>query len=316
MKFSSVIDFLEKEKNLQIRRKPSVARFIQTAYFNVIGKIKQTYRSNEVVTKKKISRLPITIHMKEKIYEFIESKKDEKVEELPRDEENKLLDELTTYLGMGQKKAKELIAEGLKNIGDLRKKKWFSRLPLETQMMLKYKPKRSIPHEYMEELEPYLTRFKERKSEVILVGSFRRKTRYSRDFDIMIVSDSKEILDLYLEYVRKLFDGEVYIYSKGRDKMSLIIDVSKFIKVQPRIKLKYKFDIFRTPKKEKYAMLLYSTGSKGFNITMRRKAKKKGFLLNQTGLYDSSTGERIHVKNEKDFFKKIGMKYVIPEQRY
>ena len=75
----------------------------------------------------------------------------------------------------------------------------------------------------------------------------------------------------------------------------------------------YKVDIFRTEKKYKNAMLLYATGSKVFNIKMRTIAKKKGYTLNQKGLYKN--GKLIPIKSEKGFFKKLDMDYLEPEER-
>jgi DNA polymerase/3'-5' exonuclease PolX len=51
---------------------------------------------------------------------------------------------------------------------------------------------------------------------------------------------------------------------------------------------------------------------------MRGIAKRKGYILNQYGLFkmpvnDSSTP--VKVKSEKDFFKILEMPYVIPKDR-
>lgn len=61
------------------------------------------------------------------------------------------------------------------------------------------------------------------------------------------------------------------------------------------------------------AALLYLTGSKNFNIIMRSKAKKKGGLLNEYGLYDGS--RKIAGKTEEEIFKELDMEFVEPEDR-
>jgi DNA polymerase (family 10) len=62
--------------------------------------------------------------------------------------------------------------------------------------------------------------------------------------------------------------------------------------------------------------LLYFTGSKGFNVYMRADAKRKGMLLNEHGLYDINTGDKIlQYPSEEDIFEEIGMKYVSPPMR-
>ena len=70
-------------------------------------------------------------------------------------------------------------------------------------------------------------------------------------------------------------------------------------------------------------MLLYSIGSKKFNIKMRTLAKRKGYLLNQYGIFKykadqkniSQSDEPIHVKSERDFFKILDIPYVLPINR-
>lgn len=47
---------------------------------------------------------------------------------------------------------------------------------------------------------------------------------------------------------------------------------------------------------------------------MRHLAKEKGIMLNQTGLYKN--GQIIPAKDERDIFRKIGMKYLPPDERY
>ena len=72
--------------------------------------------------------------------------------------------------------------------------------------------------------------------------------------------------------------------------------------------------------------LLYSTGSKTFNIQMRSEAKRQGYDLSNFNLFDNGTvsngalqsgtiGNPIYLKNEKEIFKFLGMEYVIPEER-
>ena len=47
---------------------------------------------------------------------------------------------------------------------------------------------------------------------------------------------------------------------------------------------------------------------------MRHLAKEKGMILNQNGLYKN--GQMIPAKDERDIFRKLGMKYLPPGDRY
>ncbi|MFX1404908.1 MAG: PHP domain-containing protein, partial [Promethearchaeota archaeon] len=63
------------------------------------------------------------------------------------------------------------------------------------------------------------------------------------------------------------------------------------------------------------AAFLYFTGSKGHNITLRRVAQKRGWKLNEYGLFDNRTGEVIARKTEEEIYKALGMEWIPPELR-
>jgi DNA polymerase (family 10) len=102
----------------------------------------------------------------------------------------------------------------------------------------------------------------------------------------------------------------VSVYAKGPNKASAIITVSK---------KNYKLDIFHAEPDELPAAILYATGSKEFNVKMRALAKRRGFLLNQRGLFSLNTsgksGKRVPLKTERDYFSALGLTYVSPDMR-
>ena len=61
--------------------------------------------------------------------------------------------------------------------------------------------------------------------------------------------------------------------------------------------------------------MFYFTGSKNYNIEMRKIAIKKGYKLSEYGLFDKQTKKMIAGKTEKEICKKLGVKYLKPEQR-
>jgi DNA polymerase (family 10) len=72
----------------------------------------------------------------------------------------------------------------------------------------------------------------------------------------------------------------------------------------------------RAVKQESYgAALQYFTGSKEHNVKMRSIAIKKGFKLNEYGLFDKQTEKYIVGKNEDEVYKKLGLQYIDPELR-
>ncbi|MEM3227472.1 MAG: DNA polymerase/3'-5' exonuclease PolX [Candidatus Micrarchaeaceae archaeon] len=62
------------------------------------------------------------------------------------------------------------------------------------------------------------------------------------------------------------------------------------------------------------AALQYFTGSKQHNIKVRKIAIKKGYKLNEYGLFDKK-GKIIPVSGEESIYEKLGMQYMPPEMR-
>ena len=295
-------------KNVEaLDTKSNTYRFIKIAYDNVIKKIKEKYKITDNITKSDIGMLNITSNMKEKISEILSNSKNIITE---TDKKNilqsRLIQELIDIAGIGKSKADKLIQLGLTDIKQLKQKKWESYINTGTKLLLNKKPLTTIPNSLIKSIETKLTSFKLAKTK--LVGGFLRKKPFSKDIDVMIISDS-DIIDDYIKYLENTF-SYVKVYIKGSDKASVIIYTPK--------EQYLKMDIFVSPKKYQYAMLLYATGSKQFNIRMRGIAKRMGYVLNQYGLYKlpiKTTSTPLPVNSEKDFFKILEMPYISPHNR-
>lgn len=228
-----------------------------------------------------------------------------------------LVKELTGFMGLGEERANALIDAGLTKINQIHMKKYLSTLPEETRLWLELKPSKEIPHDDIKALAPYINELKNRNRDLQIVGSYRRGKSVSRDIDVMIISDRENAIDKFVVDIKEKLNGKAYPYSKGKDKLSIILDVTELLnKSKSTI---YKLDAFRVDKENKIPMLLYSTGSKIHNIKMRAKAKKLKMLLNQKGLFKKQkNGEVIKVKNlntEEDYFEALDMKYKEPYER-
>jgi hypothetical protein len=253
---------------------------------------------------------------------------------LEKDKE-KLTKELIGFMGIGIPRAKELIDEGLTHINQLHMKKWFDKLPIETQTFIKLKPISPIPHDDIATLEPYLLKLQNKDLKIRIVGSYRRNTKQSNDIDVMIVSNDDDAVETFHKQLSKRFNGKVFPYSKGLNKMSLIIDMTDLLnlsdvesdnenitsnsKKNKKInRIVYKLDVFRVEPENEIPMLLYSTGSKDHNILMRRKAKSLSMLLNQNGLFKKNKDKLIKISNlntEEDYFTALDIEYKNPEDR-
>ncbi len=130
-------------------------------------------------------------------------------------------------------------------------------------------------------------------------GSLRRKKDFIRDIDILVSSEKPEkVIDAFtnLKNVKK-------VLAKGPTKATIIL------------KSGIQSDLRVLPQRVWGAGLFYFTGSKNYNIEMRKIAIKKGYKLSEYGLFDKKTGRMLAGKTEDEICRKLGVKYLKPEQR-
>ncbi|RLF32432.1 MAG: DNA polymerase/3'-5' exonuclease PolX [Thermoplasmata archaeon] len=134
---------------------------------------------------------------------------------------------------------------------------------------------------------------------ISIAGSLRRRKETIGDIDILVSSDySKEVMDFFVGY-----KNVQQIIANGSTKTSVLLTDNLQVDL-------------RVVKPESFGSALqYFTGSKDHNIQMRNLAMKKGYKLNEYGLFDKKTDEYIVGKNEEDVYKKLGLAYVEPELR-
>jgi DNA polymerase/3'-5' exonuclease PolX len=180
-------------------------------------------------------------------------------------------EQLTDIPGVGARKAQEIIDAGLTSMKQLRSR-YYDMLPAAAKVALDHVPAKIIPQATISAMAPDILGYDPKR--LTIAGSYRRGNSTSGDIDVVFKSARPDELKQYLQYLRRRFD-EVHVTTAGPEKMSLIIHRGAY----------YKMDIFRADPAHYYAMLLYATGPKGLNMAMRAKAKSKGYLLNQRGLY-------------------------------
>ncbi len=283
------LNILRKKSKLD---KPKASQFIDRAYDGVISIIKGTYKPDETITKTDVVTLPLTENMKAKLLSTFDRN---------FVIDNNLAERISKYLGIGPKKAEELVRKGLTKPSQLKQKKWLELLPSYARVLITHAPRTNFPRSIIAHLEAKLVGYPD--AEIILVGSYRRQLPYCNDIDIMLVSNSVE-LGNYIEYLGSVIP--IHVYNNGRDRVSFLIRIGSNY---------YKADVFRTSIREKYASLLYATGSREFNIRIRALAKKKGYLLNQHGLFKGSSLVPQRITSERDIFDKLGVQYLSPKDR-
>ena len=133
--------------------------------------------------------------------------------------------------------------------------------------------------------------------DITAAGSLRRKAESIGDIDILISSKKPgKILDAFA----KLPEVKS-ILGKGSTKSSIL--TKNDIQIDCRVVEEKSFG----------AALIYFTGSKDFNIKIRKLAIKKGLKINEYGLFKKD--KFLFGSTEKEVFKALGMDFIEPELR-
>jgi len=217
-----------------------------------------------------------------------------------------LRQELAQIAGIGFVKAGELINAGIESIADLRRPSVFNRLSKETQLDVTYDVNRKLTWKFVDE---FVTQLIKNTSSVmrhpfIGVGSYRRHRKECRDVDILTAEDMDRAA-AELERICGVIGCKVLgKFVAGFQRSSYILEWKSTI---------FKVDLFHTHPSQFAAALLHYTGSKMFNIRCRLQAERKGYKLNDKGLWRHMI--LIPTKTEEDILKAIGVAYKSPEER-
>jgi len=132
-----------------------------------------------------------------------------------------------------------------------------------------------------------------------IAGSLRRRKETIGDIDILVTSTKpEEVMDWVASYPR--ID---HVIMKGPTKTS--IHLSNNIQVDIRV----------VEEKSYGAALQYFTGSKEHNVSMRALSLKKGYKLNEYGLFKKDNEEYITGEDETKIYEALDLSYIPPELR-
>jgi DNA polymerase beta len=180
-----------------------------------------------------------------------------------------------------------------------------------------------IPYAEIQETEKYLNKLLkayDSKLHMIICGSYRRKKETSGDIDILLYHDDvNDETDAhksnYLTEFLELLISKKFL----TDHLTAITNPTKYMGFGKYKKYNRRIDIRLVPTKSIGSAMLYFTGSGEFNKSMRTYALKKGYTINEYGIYklkaDGTKGVRIKTESEDDIFKVIKLDYVEPEDR-
>ena len=128
-------------------------------------------------------------------------------------------------------------------------------------------------------------------------GSVKRRQETIGDLDILVISDRPaRVMDFFVNMPEV---GEVL--AKGPTKTTV------------RLNNGLQADVRVVPPESFGAALQYFTGDKYHNVAVREIAIKKGYKLNEYGLFKGK--KRIAGEDEKEIYEKLGMRWMPPELR-
>jgi len=253
----------------------------------------------------------------QKIKELLETGKIQYLEDLKKEIPQGLL-KMLNIPGMGPKKIKTVYTKlGIKDIrgleiaarrGDLAGLDGFGEktahnilrgielLTRQSGRMLSVTA-RKIAEDFVE----YLKKEKYCKK-IEVCGSLRRGCETIGDIDILAVSSKPQ--KLMEKFVKK--ENVKKVIAKGKTKSSVMTEDEAQV------------DLRVMEEKSFGAAVMYFTGSKKHNIHLREIAVKKGFTLNEYGLFRKTkkgTGSFLAGKTEDEIYKKLKMQHIPPELR-
>ena len=132
---------------------------------------------------------------------------------------------------------------------------------------------------------------------IAVAGSLRRRKETVRDIDLLMISNKPKRVMGYFTGLPAV----VSVLAKGQTKSS--VRTKDDVQVDCRVESEKSFG----------AALLYFTGSRDFNIKLRRMAASRGLKINEYGVFRKN--KFICGRSEDEIFKALGLSYIEPELR-
>jgi DNA polymerase (family 10) len=170
--------------------------------------------------------------------------------------------------------------------------------------MIDYQPPKRFPHVTIEYLgNSMVALLSDGAKKIEIVGSFRRGLPDSKDIDIIVLGNE-------YWWMHQCVPG---LQSRPN------VEIEQFGNLQIRgIYCGLPFDVSRVDEEDDWVWyLLYRTGSKEFNIEMRKRARELGWKMNEHGLFLIADGSRLPFwpDTEQEVFEKLEMEYRPPKER-
>src|SRR5579884_1304782 len=293
MKNSEIADLLQTMSFLS--EAAGEERFKAIAYRRAAATIRNLDRDIEEVWREgKLTELPyVGEGIAKKIDEYLRTGHSTYLDKMKQ----KVPDAVFTLMmipGIGPKTASRLVKEaGIRDIAELEKQLEQGKL---ADILGKENSKKLLLPEAEAIIDGLIRHFVQHGIEVIVAGSYRRGKETVGDIDMISLDRHASDALISYEQVKETIE-------RGEKRVS--VKLKNGVQVDMRI-----FE-----KDELGAGLLYFTGSKEHNIHLRNIAIERGWKLNEYGLFDSKTGERLAGNSEEEIYSKFGLSFIPPELR-
>lgn len=287
--------------------------FKTNAYFNAAKTLSVTENLDDIIKTKRLKQIKgIGEALSQKIEEYSETGRIAYYEELKKEIPPSLI-ELTAIPNLGPKKIKILYDElGITNAGELEYACKENRLVTLSGFGEKTQKKILKGIEFIKMhkgeflygdifgiSEVIRDRFKTivKPEFVEICGSIRRKREVVKNVDILVCGEDRERLSSFFVSMPEIEE----VTLKGDTKISC------------RLITGIEADLRMVSEAEFSFALLYFTGSKEHNIRLRDISKKKGWNLNEYGLFDGDNP--IYLHSEEEIYRALNLSYIPPELR-
>jgi DNA polymerase beta len=248
--------------------------------------------------------------------------------------QQKLLEGVT---GIGPVKAKKLVAANLtlQTLKDTHSKNpelLVNDLTHHQILGIKYYEdlEHRIPYDEITKTDEYLKNVVDKVNKTCLknggykhmiCGSYRRDTPTSGDIDVLFYNTRKDSTtkdSSFFKAVMQTLMNTKFLKDHLTDPTTVTTKYMGFCKL-PRRKWSRRIDMRCISRDSLPTAMLYFTGSGDFNKNMRLFALRKGYTINEYGVYkllaNKEKGEQMPIFSEADIFKLLGMDYIEPKDR-
>ena len=157
-----------------------------------------------------------------------------------------------------------------------------------------------------DELTSHIRGLGKKVADVQAAGSLRRSKETVGDLDLLVTlpegHSAAHDVEAVSDHVLK-FPGIHQVLARGENKVSFVLESGMQV------------DVRLLPPSQAGAALLYFTGSKEHNVSLRSRALKMGYTLNEYALSRLKDEKPVAGRTEEEIYKKLGLAWIPPELR-